>query len=356
MRRVGCAPGEPRGYDEDAESRSNAAAAVSRERIVGRAHELLRRWNLLPSMEERQVDGDRRPVAGAVMARHKDSRKQLSLFEADQADLPFDAYLPPEPRPLAQPGEQLPLFEGKTPLVGEVTAGVLKADFRAAREAYERLRESYPMDKSVSSFEFLSSVPDDFWSETRSDEERLSVWQAVAQCFQTNSTGYLKARDGFFRRLLTIVDARELVVAHPSFAPDIANHLLSADEWNLARECLRDVLLAGKELKPLAFQDQVVSDLLSEEGAPEWLASLGAIRRLWSRHTTALENPAVIQTRLSADLPENDREKAVDFWFCLCNSGLASRIPEGIRHSAHRRMKQLHPTLHEEFMTGRRVT
>ena len=201
MRRVGCAPGEPRGYDEDAESRSNAAAAVSRERIVGRAHELLRRWNLLPSMEERQVDGDRRPVAGAVMARHKDSRKQLSLFEADQADLPFDAYLPPEPRPLAQPGEQLPLFEGKTPLVGEVTAGVLKADFRAAREAYERLRESYPMDKSVSSFEFLSSVPDDFWSETRSDEERLSVWQAVAQCFQTNSTGYLKARDGFPLRL-----------------------------------------------------------------------------------------------------------------------------------------------------------
>lgn len=78
------------------------------------------------------------------MARHKVSRKQLSLFEADQADLPFDAYAPLEPRPLARPGEQLPLFEGKTPLLGEVTAGVLEADFHAAREAYERLRESYP--------------------------------------------------------------------------------------------------------------------------------------------------------------------------------------------------------------------
>lgn len=290
------------------------------------------------------------------MARHTGSRKQLSLFEADQADLPFDAYVPPEPRPLAQPGEQLPLFEGKTPLLGEVMTGVIDADFHAAREAYGRLRESYPMDESVSSFEFLLSVPNDLWTETRSDEERLSVWQAVAQSLPRNSPGYLKARDGFFGRLLTVTDARELVVAYPLIAPDIANHLLRTGDWNDARECVRDVLLAGNELTPLAFEDHAVSDLLGEEGAPEWLASLGAIRRLWSRYTTEFENAARAQTRLSADLPENDREKAIDFWFCLCISGLASRIPEGIRHSAHRRMKRLHPMLHNEFMTGQRVT
>ncbi len=290
------------------------------------------------------------------MVRHKVSRKQLSLFEADQADLPFDAYAPPVPRPLARSGEQLPLFEGKTPLLGEVTVGVVEADFQAARKAYERLRETYPMDESVSAFEFLSSVPDDLWTETRSDDERLSVWQAVAPFFPANSTGYLKARDGFFRRLLATTDARELVVAHPLIAPVVANHLLDAGDWNVARECIRDALLAGKELKPLAFEDQAVSDLLGEEGSAEWLASLGAIRRLWPRHTADFEITAVIHTRLSAELPDTDREKALDFWFCLSNSGPASRIPEGVRHSAYRRMKQLHPMLHEEFVTGQRVT
>ena len=172
------------------------------------------------------------------------------------------------------------MFEGKTPLLGEVMTGVLDADFNAAREVYERLRESYPRDEGVSSFEFLLSVPDDLWTETRSDEERLAVWQAVAQSLPRNSAGYLMARDGFFRRLLAVTDARELVVTHPLIAPDIANHLLGAREWNVPRDYVRDVLLAGKELKPLAFEDQAVSDLLGEEGAPEWLASLGAIRRI----------------------------------------------------------------------------
>jgi len=54
---------EPIGHDEHGDSRSSVAAAELRERIVVRAHELLRRWKVLPSMEEQQVDGERRPVA-----------------------------------------------------------------------------------------------------------------------------------------------------------------------------------------------------------------------------------------------------------------------------------------------------
>lgn len=152
-----------------------------------------------------------------------------------------------------------------------------------------------------------------------------------------------------------MTDARNLAVEHPWAAPDVANHLVFAQEWRAAREAVRDVLLAGNELRPLEFEDPAVFDLLGEEGAPEWLASLGAIRRLWPRHTLELENPAAIQTRLAAELPKTDREAALDFWFCLCVSGLGSRIPEDVRHSAHRRMKQLHSALHEEYMTGSRV-
>jgi len=294
-------------------------------------------------------------VDNVFMTRRKPSRRQLSLFEADQADLPFDAYAPPEPQPVARPGEQLPLFEGKVPLVGEVATAVLDADFVAARSAYDRLRESYPADEAVSSFEFLLSVPKDFWSGSRADDERLAMWRMVAQKHQGQAHAHRAAREGFFRRQLALTKASDLAVAHPWVASDVANQLLSMGEWRAARDVVRDVLLTGYELRPLAFEDGVVCDLLGEEGAPAWLASLGAIRSVWPRQSLEIENLEQVRTRLSTELPEGEHERALDFWFCLCVSGLGSRVDEELRYGAHRRMKQLHPALHEEFMSGRPV-
>lgn len=270
------------------------------------------------------------------------SRRQLSLFEADQAELPFDAYVLPEP----QPGEQLLLFEGRIPLVGEVETAFLDGDFREAMRAYARLHSTYPTDAAVAAFHFLLEIPDDLWEETRSDEERVSVWEHVVS--RRRGT-----RDGFFRRWLRTTDGRNLAASHPAVAPDIANHLLSAGDRSTGRKVVRDVLIAGHELRPLAFDDLAVSDLLGEEGTPEWLASLGAIRHVWPRTIPDEAHTEALATALTVPLPEDECARALDFWFCLCVSGLGGRVPEEVRRNAHRRMKRLHPRFHEEFMTGR---
>ncbi len=285
------------------------------------------------------------------MVHRRASRKQLSLFEADQGDLPFEAYVSSEPQPVAHSGEQLLLFEGKVPLVGEIETALFDADFRLARAAHDRLRSTYRDDGSVPFFEFLSLISPDIWTGSLGQDERLSVWKIVATRYPTDSPPYRAIRDGFFRRLLRMEKAPDLAVSHPWVAADVANHLLSAGEWRSEREVVRDVLLAGNELKPLAFEDPSVSDLLGEEGEPEWLASLGAIRRLWPRPFPDSND----LSRLSSPIPDDDRGKALDFWFCLCVSGMGTRLPEQTRRNAHRRMKQLNGVLHEEFMSGRSV-
>ncbi len=285
------------------------------------------------------------------MVQRRASGKQMSLFEADQADLPFERCVPSEPPLAARAGEQLSLFEGKVPLVGEIEAAVVDGDYRSARAAYDRLRNTYPADGSVAFFGFLTLIPHDFWTASLSREERLSVWRTVAKRYPSDSRVYRAVRDGFFRRLLRLETTRDLAVSDPWVAADVANHLLSAGDWRAEREVVRDSLLGGNELKPLAFEDESVSDLLGEEGGPEWLASLGAIRLLWPRLAVDSGDLA----KLSGRIPEDDRAKALDFWFCLCVSGMGGRLPEETRRSAHRRMKQLNPAFHEEFMDGRRV-
>lgn len=278
-------------------------------------------------------------------------RRQLSLFDVDQGDLPFDAYPTSEPQLATGWGEQLLLFEGRVPLVGEIETALLDGDFREAREAYDRLRGTYPEDDSVSFFEFLSAIPHDIWTAPIGQEKLLSVWRTVSSRYVAGSPLFRGVRDGFFGRLLRGESARELAVSYPWVASDIANHLLSVGEWRSEREVVRDALLAGCELKPLAFEDAPVSDLLGEEGAPEWLASLGAIRLLWPR---APAGPSEL-ANLTSPLPEDERAKALDFWFCLCVSGMGRRLPEETRQNAHRRMKQLNPAFHAEFMEGRRA-
>jgi hypothetical protein len=273
------------------------------------------------------------------------------LFEADQRDLPFEVYVPSEPLPVAQPAEQLLLFEGKVPMVGEVERAVLDGDFRLAREAYDRLRITYPADAAVSFFRFLSHIRPDIWTASLGCDERLSAWKTLATLYATGSPLYRAVRHGFFRRLLQLDNARDLALSQPWVAADVANHLWSAREYHLERELVRDLLLAGNELPPLAFEDESVSDLLGEEGMPEWLAGLGAIRDLWPRPPPDGNGPE----RLRSPIPVDERAKALDFWFCLCVSGMGARLPEETRHDAHRRMKQLNPTLHEEFMPGHSV-
>jgi hypothetical protein len=172
----------------------------------------------------------------------------LSLFEADQGGLAFEACAPSGPPLPAEAGEQLSLFEGRTPLVSELEAALFDGDYPSAQAAYERLRSTYPEDGSVSFFEFLLLIPRDFWTAPLGREERLAVWRTISSRYPVDSRPYRAAREGFFRRLFRLERARDVSLSNPWVAADVANHLLNAGDWRGEREVVRDLLLAGHEL------------------------------------------------------------------------------------------------------------
>ena len=96
--------------------------------------------------------------------------------------------------------------------------------------------------------------------------------------------------------------------------PLVAETLVAIGETARARLLVRDTLLAGGEISDIA-EDQPVADLLSEDLEPQWLASLGAIRRLVLR-------------------------------LAECRAAL----PQPVLHAARRRLKCLHPDLHAAYM------
>ena len=276
---------------------------------------------------------------------------QPSLFDLDRAGLRFHEHAP-SPGP-AWLEEQLPLFEGKAPLVGELEAALWDADFERAAEAFERLRETYPDESSIENLGFVAALPRDFWSLSLSVDDRLLRWECMARALGVGSIPWRKARNGFFRRLCSSTDVASLAASHPEAAPDVANSLYDNGETRASRIAVREALLAGRELRSLDFEDVEVAELLSEDEPAAWLASLGAIRLLWPRHLVEPDDASRLETEISRPLPDEDRARALDFWKCLCISGLGKHIPESIRLDSHRRMKRLHPRLHAEFMGDR---
>jgi hypothetical protein len=115
-----------------------------------------------------------------------------------------------------------------------------------------------------------------------------------------------------------------------------------------ARALVRDCLLAGRTLDSLDFrEDRALAELLAEELSPRWLACLGHIRRLWpSPAPRDSEWDALAESARGAARGE---DPALTFWQCLCLAE-SPACPDELRRQARRRMKQLDPDLHAQFM------
>ena len=102
---------------------------------------------------------------------------------------------------------------------------------------------------------------------------------------------------------------------------------------------------AAKERPPQRYE--ALADLLAEDLPPRWLACLGRIRRLGpaSPATGTEWEPPVAVARGDAA----DEEPAAAFWRCL-RLAESPACPDELRQEARRRMKQLHPELHAQFM------
>ncbi len=106
------------------------------------------------------------------------------------------------------------------------------------------------------------------------------------------------------------------------------------------------------------LEDEALSDLLSEDLPPRWLACLGGLRRLWPlprpepHEVAAFEREMRASDPLEPLDPLDDDERALSFWRCLCVARLGNSVDERLLQEARKRMKRLNPELHGEYMGG----
>jgi hypothetical protein len=182
----------------------------------------------------------------------------------------------------------------------------------------------------------------------------LSVWAEIDDGLASQPSLPERLRSAVFARLLESHAFGELLEARPESLPALAHVLRirpgrSPEEGRReARVLVRDALLAGRALDALDFREnEAVAELLAEDLSPRWLACLGRVRRLWPASPPRdSESEALRQIALGA---ATDDEPAMAFWHCLRLAEIPA-CPEDLRQQARRRMKQLHPELHAQFM------
>ena len=182
----------------------------------------------------------------------------------------------------------------------------------------------------------------------------LAAWAELDPLLAGQPSLQDHVRTGAFTRLLQTRTSSELLAARPDSLPALVRVLAlrpgrSPQEARLeARGLVRDSLLAGRMLDALDFrQDEAVADLLPEDMPPRWLASLGRLRRLWPAPPPAEAEWEVLREIARGDARSED--PALAFWHCM-RIAESPDCPDGLRHQARRRMKQLHPDLHALFM------
>jgi hypothetical protein len=246
---------------------------------------------------------------------------------------------------------QLELFADRAVLARALDAAVASGLFEEAvrlRQSIDEMfgpetaRSPFPLDRLAGvAWEGPAAVP-------------LSVWAEIDEGLASQPSLRERLRCGVFARLLESHTSCELLEARPESLPALAHVLRrlpgrSPEEGRReARVLVRDALLAGRALDALDFRDdQAVAELLAEDISPRWLACLGRVRRLWPPSPPRDSEWEAL--REVARGGATDNEPAMAFWHCL-RLAEAPACSEDLRRQARRRMKQLHPELHAQFM------
>jgi hypothetical protein len=255
---------------------------------------------------------------------------QLTLLGLEPTPLPDLREAVAElPTPAAPSDDQLELFEDRTVLAREMEAALYAGDLEASASLRARLEEAYGPSAATARLAFVDTLP------AAAEDPQALLGELVRLDGQLRGPLREGARSGLVAALLRDRQPADLVSLDPACLPVLVN-ALGDDERG--RRLVRDALLAGGELPPVEFEDEAVREVLGEDLAPRWLASLGAIRRLWPAGEPSLREPAA----------EPD-EPALAFWAWL-SVACAPGCPEQRLHEARRQMKRLHPALHAEAM------
>jgi hypothetical protein len=263
---------------------------------------------------------------------------QLSLFGLPVDDLAPEPELPqPEPElplPPAPDPRQATLFDDDALLRCELDAALDECDLAAVYRLDRALRERHGGSPAAA---VVAALP--------ADLDALPVAEALQRLEASALPVALRARlrRGLLGRLVTAHGAEAVVAACPATLPEVVATLARRVTPEAGRRLVCDALLVGTSLDALQFgADPDLSDLLAEPLDPHWLASLGALRGLWSA-------PALGDRPLPEALAEVKDEPGLAFWCCLQALATPGRA-EAVVHEARRQMMRLSPELHRLAM------
>ena len=285
--------------------------------------------------------------------------QQKSLFDSRELRGPGVEKTPrPPPPPDEDFSQQMFLFEDRVLMIGELEDALRGADYRQALEVKDKLEQMYGAGAVPPGLSYLERLGADFWERPIEPSERLAGWRTIARELEGGGQRFRRARNAFFRRLFLLESPVELIRWDPECVVPVANTLYELEDATEGRKVVRDGLLVGCDIRPLDLEDEALSDLLSEDLAPRWLACLGGLRRLLPLPPLEPEEVAAFELETSASDPREtlkpleDAEQALSFWRCLRVARLGSSVNERLRQEARKRMKRLNPELHGEYMGG----
>ena len=244
---------------------------------------------------------------------------------------------------------QIALFTTERELMGLLEAALLEGRFDEARQLHDALQARPVRFLEPDELRVLDVLATpDFWMLSLGD--CLDRWEEVSRGWTPRPHLRTEVEEGWLRRLLARHGAPAVVAARPAWLPRIVNWLSKQQGSEGASEAtvlVRDALVSGTNPVPTDYEDVRLVDLLAENYLPQWLASLGALRGVWPV-------PALPATEWGETLParppvDDEVARAEQFWWCL---RLAASVPRDSSRAAdvRKRMKLLHPVLHEEFM------
>jgi hypothetical protein len=270
-------------------------------------------------------------------------REEPPDLDGDLAGGPFDAGRGEIP---VLPG-QIALFTAERELLGLIESAIVAGRFEDALELRDALvgREGpSPDTRQLSLLDRLGAPA--FWA--RPVEQCVDDWMELERGWEAAEGVHDLVRDAVLFRLTSIHGAAIIVRARPSLLALVVNFLGRPGtdaEAPTAGESLRDSLASGLSAPSGDFDDLRFVDLLAEDRSPEWLASVGALTRLWPVPVV----PASEVDLPLSPLPGDDEGRGRQFWHCL---RLSVSCPRDSARAieARKRMKVLDSSLHAQFM------
>lgn len=244
---------------------------------------------------------------------------------------------------------QVALFTAERELIGQLEDALVEGRFEEALEIRSALATREGESRDTLELHVLDTLgAAAFWAQSAG--ACVDQWRSLAEGWERRAATEALVKFGVLQRLVERHGAARVISARPLMMAEVVNFLQRRADDDDAEEAtflLRDALAAGVNASPDDFDDARFVDLLSEDRAPQWLAVVGALGRLWPV-------PAERWDESDSPLPpcpddHADHARGELFWRCLRRTVSVTKDGEA-GAEARKRMKQLDSALHARFM------